>query len=124
MDDENLRRLADALRELDARLAVEGVDGGLDVPLDEHTFTSPIMGFETTAGAIDVAHEAVGRGGYDILAARATAFEVAGIRILVAALDDIIASKTAADRPKDRLHLPVLADLREELRARGVLPGS
>lgn len=117
MDDENLRRLAAALRELDARLAVEGVDGGLDVPLDEHTFSSPIMGFETTAGAIDVAHEAVGRGGYERLAAHAVTFEIAGVRILVAALDDIIASKTAADRPKDRLHLPVLAALQEELGA-------
>lgn len=122
LEGENLRRLARALRELDARLAVEGVEGGLDVPLDEHTFSSPVMGFETSAGAIDVAHEAVGRGGYDSLEARAVTFEVAGIRILVAALDDIIASKQAADRPKDRLHLPVLTELREELRARGAFP--
>lgn len=123
MDDENLRRLARALGELDARLAVEGVEGGLAVPLDEHTFSSPVMGFDTAAGAIDVAHEAVGRGGYDDLAARATTFDVDGVQLLVAALDDIIASKQTADRPKDRVHLPVLTELREELRARGLLPG-
>lgn len=119
VDAENLRHLASALRELDARLAVEGVEGGLEVPLDEHTFTSSVMGFDTTAGPIDVAREAVGRGGYDELAPRAVVFEVADVRILVASLDDIIASKQTADRPKDRLQLEVLRELRDELRARG-----
>lgn len=44
MDDENLRRLARALKELDARLAVEGVQGSLEVRLDEHSFSSSVMG--------------------------------------------------------------------------------
>lgn len=56
---------------------------------------------------------------YDRLAARAITFDVDGVQISVAALDDIIASKRAADRPKDRVHLPVLTELQEELRARG-----
>lgn len=118
-DPANLRRLADALRELDARLAVEGVEGGLDVPLDERTFTSRVMGFDTSAGPIDVALEAIGLGGYDDLASRAVVFDIGGVQILVAALDDIITSKAAADRPEDRLQLDVLRDLRDELRRRG-----
>lgn len=59
----NLSALAAALRELGARLPAEGVDGGVEIPLDEPTFTSPVTGFETEAGAIDVAREAIGRGG-------------------------------------------------------------
>jgi hypothetical protein len=39
---------------------------------------------------------------------RATMVEVAGHALLVLALADIIKSKTAADRPKDRAVLPIL----------------
>jgi hypothetical protein len=35
--------------------------------------------------------------------------------IHVASLDDIIRSKTAADRPKDHATLPILHALREEI---------
>jgi len=120
LDPGNLAALAAALRELGARLAAEGVEGGLPIPLDENTFASPLMGFETAAGAIDVAREAVGRGGFEELRARAVLFEIAGVRVLVAALDDIIGSKEAADRAKDRADLEVLRELRVELERRGL----
>jgi hypothetical protein len=42
-------------------------------------------------------------------------FELDGFAVLVAALDDVIRSKLAADRPKDRAVMPVLEALREEL---------
>lgn len=44
-----------------------------------------------------------------------------GLVVSVAALDDIIASKTAANRVKDQRSLPYLESLRDELRrqARG-----
>jgi hypothetical protein len=37
----------------------------------------------------------------------------------VAALEDVIRSKRAADRPKDRQQLPILETLLEEIRQRG-----
>jgi hypothetical protein len=37
----------------------------------------------------------------------------------VAALNDIIRSKEAANRPKDRITLPILRALAEEIRAKG-----
>lgn len=114
----NLAALAAALRELGARLAAEGVDGGVEIPLDEHTFTSPVMGFETEAGAIDVAREAIGRGGFAALVQRAVAFDIAGTRVLAAALDDVIGSKASAGRPKDLAELVVLRELSEELARR------
>lgn len=118
LEADNLAALAAALRDLGARLAAEGVDGGLEIPLDERTFTSPVMGFDTDAGAIDVAHEAIGQGDFAALAERSVAFHIAGTRILVAALDDIIGSKAAAGRPKDLADLVVLRELAEELARR------
>ena len=38
-----------------------------------------------------------------------------GVSVHIAALDDIIASKTAANRPKDQRSLPYLESLRDQL---------
>jgi len=46
------------------------------------------------------------------VAVRATA---SGIPLLVAGLDDLIAMKRAAGRPKDRIELAILGALGEEL---------
>lgn len=51
---DNLRRLAEALAGLNAKLAAPGAQGGLDVPLDAERFSSPVMKFVTQAGEIDV----------------------------------------------------------------------
>lgn len=116
--DDNLGALADALVTLGARLAVDGVDGGLEVPLDARTFSSPVMKFLTDAGEIDVVLDPVGTGGYEPLRERAVAFRVVGVGLAVASLDDIIRSKETADRPKDRAHLETLRQLRDELTRR------
>lgn len=99
--------------------AVPDLEGGPTIPLDHDTFSSPVMKFSTTAGEIDVVLEPAGVGGFDELQARAVDFEVFGIRLGVAALDDIIASKEASGRPKDRAQLGVLQELAEELSRRG-----
>lgn len=112
---ENLANLAAALAELDARLAAPGVAEGLVVPLDAHTFNSPVMTFATCAGDVDVVLETLVSGGYDELSRRSVAVEVFGVRLAVASLEDIIASKEAANRPKDRAHLEILWQLRDEL---------
>lgn len=39
-----------------------------------------------------------------------------GLLVWIAALDDIIASKRAANRPKDQMALPYLESLRDQLR--------
>jgi hypothetical protein len=63
---------------------------------------------------LTVAH---GLRSYEGVKARASRLRVGGATILVASLDDIIKSKRAANRPKDRAVLPVLEVAREEAKA-------
>lgn len=68
----------------------------------------------TDAGPIDVLGDlpvARGRRGYDELMQNAVPRQVHGIIVQLASLDEIIASKEAAARDKDRQALPELYDL-------------
>jgi hypothetical protein len=116
---ENLDRLAGALRELGARLRVAGMtdEEARQLPVIVDGATLAAFGsttWATDAGSIDVLHDlptATGRRTYDELSSRSTTARLDGIVIRVAALDDIVASKRYADRPKDREALPELEDL-------------
>lgn len=55
-----------------------------------------------------------GVGAYDIHVARAETRTVFGLRIQVAGLDQLIASKEATSRPKDVAILKELQELRDE----------
>lgn len=69
----------------------------------------------TDAGPLDVLSELPVKGGhriFDDLAQRSTNVEFSGVVVRLASLDDIIDSKTHADRPKDREALPELRELR------------
>ncbi len=68
----------------------------------------------TRAGALDVSFVPAGTAGYDDLKRDAVRIDAAeGVRIPVASLADVIRSKSAADREKDRLALPRLHELLE-----------
>ena len=56
---------------------------------------------------------------YDAVLAKSETFELGGQLVRVASLDDIIRSKTAADRPKDHATLPILHALKEEIAKNG-----
>jgi hypothetical protein len=60
---------------------------------------------------------------YETLASGAVLDEIAGVPVLVASLDDLIAMKRAAGRPKDRVELEILGALREEVDRGGVTRG-
>lgn len=128
ISDDNYDRLAAALRELDARLRVGGMTDEearqLPVIVDASTLRSfGSSTWTTDAGPLDVLAELPDRDGhrhsYDELATRRVAAEVDGIRVHVAALDDIVASKEFADRAKDHEALPELREL-----LRGAQPGA
>lgn len=114
---ENLRRLAAALREMDAKLRAPGLEEGMQIPLDERTFSLvTTMTFTTRYGPLDVSLRPDGTEGYDDLKRGAVRVREFGISIPVASVPDIIRSKEAAGREKDAEHLVVL---REWLREHG-----
>ena len=115
-DKANVRRLAAALRELDARVYTESVPEGLPFDCSEQALARADMwNLVTSAGRLDVAFVPSGTSGYDDLVQKAVRFDVFGVRLVAASLEDIIRSKEAADRPQDRQDVVIL---REMLRRR------
>jgi hypothetical protein len=55
-----------------------------------------------------------GTAGFADLEQSALVFDLDGLEVPVASLEDVIRSKEAADRPKDRGQLPILRALLEE----------
>jgi hypothetical protein len=119
----NLEHLARALRALGARIRTEGEPEGLAFDCSAQFFRnlSPdsIVNMTTEAGDLDVTFRPSGTQGFPDLRRDAVEIEAAKrVRILVASLADIIRSKEAAGREKDRLALPRLRRLQDRLRER------
>jgi len=120
-DRENLAHLAAALAELEAGFRVDPAryPAGFKPPggLDADTFTGQIsLAFTTKHGPLDVALVPDGTRGFDDLRRRASHVHAAGttIRVLVASAEDIVRSKSAANRPKDLIQLPdMIADFEQ-----------
>jgi hypothetical protein len=111
--------LALALRELHARIRTEGVVGGLPFACDAKFLGGvDLLNLETDAGDLDLTFHPSGTAGYADLAQREERFDLDGTVAPTASLEDIIRSKAAADRPKDREALPVLRELARQLAAR------
>jgi hypothetical protein len=113
-DQENLKRLAAALNELDCRLVTDPSDTAAWVPLPPGYFTPPSLlaasawNLSTRHGQLDLSFAPSGfPGGYAELKARASRKRLAGtsVTVPVAALEDVHTSKRAANRPKDRAYL-------------------
>ena len=114
---DNLDRLARALARMNAMIRTNGgpVATRLDGPF---LATMPIvLNLVTDLGEIDLTFTPSGDlGGFDEWDGHAVTAEIAdGLTVRVAALDDIIDSKRAANRPKDQMALPYLESLREQL---------
>ena len=115
----NLERLAAALRALDARIRSEMTPDG--VAFDPHPDllkSVTVLNLTTRCGDLDLAMAPVGLAGYEAVRADSTVFRLAGHDVPVASLADIIRSKEAADRPKDRATLPILYALEDEIDGR------
>ncbi|MGH7192235.1 MAG: hypothetical protein ACREJM_01735 [Candidatus Saccharimonadales bacterium] len=109
----NLARLSAALTDLDARVRVDGIPEGLPFSHDAESLTQmTIMNLVTRFGDLDIAFDPAGIADYSQWEIDATLVTVLGVPVQVASLDDIIRSKEAADRAKDRLQLPMLRALR------------
>ena len=113
-DELNLERLANALRELGARL--RGVEEPVPFRLDAATLQSgDHFTFVTRAGNLDCFGLPAGSGGFEPLRRTAVEMDLGESRALVASLEDLLRMKRAAGRPKDLIELEVLGALREEI---------
>jgi hypothetical protein len=117
---DNLKRLSAALAGLHARVWTDGEPGGLGFPFDAASLaSSSVWNLVTDFGRLDLAFEPSGTGGYDDVARDAVHLTILGAEVDVASLADVIRSKEAAGREKDRLVLPVLRRILEETSREG-----
>ena len=113
-DSANLKRLAEALTELEAKARVEGYPNGFELPdgIDERTLDDAVsLAFVTKHGNFDLAFIPDGTEGFDDLTKGAEPHKVGTLTIQVAQLADVIRSKEAAARAKDLAVLPALREL-------------
>ena len=116
-DDENLERLAEALRSLDARL--RGAPADVPFQLDARTLRAgDHFTFSTSAGPLDILGTPSGTRGFTDLDADATDEVVDGLTIRVASIEDLIRMKRASGRAKDRIALEWLSAVRDEAAGR------
>jgi hypothetical protein len=117
---DNLDRLARALRRMNAMIRTSHEP--VPVPIDGPFLANmPLMlNLVTDCGDIDLTFRPSGRtGGFEGWNANAITVEIADrLSVRIAALDDIIDSKRAANRPKDLMALPYLESLRDEIAER------
>src|SRR5262245_34150728 len=109
----NLNRVAAALRRLGARVFDLPPDVAASFQLDGRSLANgSAWKFLTNHGELDLALDPDGTNGYRDLVRKATPLQIGALTVQVAALEDVIRSKEAANRPRDRA---VLDDLRRAL---------
>ncbi len=114
-DDANLSALGKALMDLNAKL--RGVADDVPFVPDGATLRRiEVLTLSTDAGNLDVLANPAGAPRYATLRRHAERLELDGFAILAASVEDLIAMKTAAGRPKD---LVAVEELRSIARLRG-----
>jgi hypothetical protein len=115
---DNLARLAVSLSVLDARLRTATEPDGVPFPFDPGLLANATVWTLTTRfGDLDLVITPAGTGGYHDLNRGAGMLKVAvdpDLEVKVASLADVIRSKEAAGRDKDRAALPLLRRTLEE----------
>lgn len=115
---DNLERLCRALVELDARLRTRSDPEGVVFPIEpEMVASARSWTLVTRHGDLDLVFEPAGTRGYADLARGAGRLKVADdppLTVVVAALTDLIRTKEASGRAKDRAALPLLRTTLEE----------
>jgi hypothetical protein len=116
---DNLERLGDVLVSLDARL--RGVTDDVPFVPDGRTLRrTRVLTLDTPLGWVDLLAQPDGAPVYEQLRARALVTDLGGVVVRVASLDDLIAMKKAAGRPKDLVaveELEAIQRLQRELDA-------
>jgi hypothetical protein len=113
----NLERLSAALKALDARIRVEGIPEGVPFAHDAASLVGmSTLNLVTQHGDLDIAFHPAGVGDFPHWDEHAKDITVTDVTVRVAALEDVVRSKEAAGRDKDRIQLPLLRALLDRLR--------
>jgi hypothetical protein len=111
----NLQRLAEVLAELAAIRRGLPADAPPMPPLDARTLRAGgLFTLSTSAGDFDLLAEPGPGLDYEHLRSGSVTATVAGRDVAIASLEDLMAMKRAAGRPKDLIELEILGALREE----------
>lgn len=114
---ENLDRLAAALEEVGARIRTEAAPHGLVFACDRRFLAQvQLLNLVTTFGDLDIAFAPSGTTGFEELERRAVRYDLGGLIVPTAGLADVIRSKEASGRRKDREQLPTLRALQRRIR--------
>lgn len=114
---DNLERLARALDRLDAEIRTGDESFPMRLDVDTLERITVMLNLSTAFGNLDIAFESAGPlASFDDWEPKSSTMAMSeGLVVHVGALDDLIESKRAANRPKDRLALPYLESLRDQL---------
>ena len=116
---ENLARLSAALNALEAKVRAAGIEPLAFRHDADSLAAARIWNLTTKHGDLDITTRPSGTQGYDDLRRDAITVTLRGVEVRLASLADIVRSKEAAGRDKDRRALPILRELvARELRAR------
>ena len=115
LDEANMARLSGALQALHARVWTASDPRGLSFDHSAGSLSDvAVWNLVTDFGRMDLTFVPDGTSGYADLARDAVHLTILGAEVDVASLADVIRSKEAANREKDRLVLPVLRRLLDE----------
>jgi predicted nucleotidyltransferase len=110
-DDANLRALGSVLVELEAQL--KGLDEEVPFVADEQALRRvELLTLRTSAGELDLLSRPAGAPPYERLRRNAERVDLGGFNVLVASIEDLIAMKRAAGRPKDLADIDELEAIR------------
>ena len=102
---------------MDARIRTPDSPGGVRFACDAAFLgRTSTLNLVTRFGELDISFTPSGTTGYEDFARMARPMKIGSLDVSVAALEDVIRSKEAANRPKDHRALPLLRELLGEIR--------
>lgn len=112
----NLKRVADALQQMEATLRLPDPAEHIAVPIDPRLLAATQnLTLSTEFGALDLLARPAGTDGYNDLVRDAVSLKLKrDLGVAVASIDDLIRMKRASGRPKDLIEVEVLSALQDE----------
>jgi hypothetical protein len=113
-DDQNLRRLSEALVEMDARMRFTDEPEPIRIDFNPRVLrAAPFLNLETKWGPLDIVPQPAGSQGYESLARDAISVRLGEVDIAVASRTDVLRSKEALYRDKDIPTIRLFQELEE-----------